>query len=89
MNKLQVKKTWFQTIHDHYQSVYKQQRKKLFLFKIKLFLTIVLPILISALGIKVARTFIQIKIRQLFTKPLPKNREEKSAISDHDKHLPK
>jgi ABC-type uncharacterized transport system fused permease/ATPase subunit len=89
LNKVQVKKTWFQKIHDHYQSVRRQQEKKLFLFKVKLFLTIVLPIIIFALGIKVARTFIQIKIRSLFTKQLPKSKDEESAISDHDKHLPK
>ncbi|WP_394522389.1 hypothetical protein [Lacrimispora sp. JR3] len=89
MNKIQVKKTWFQTIHDQYESIRRQQRKKLFRFKIKLFLTLVLPVLIVVLGIQVARTFIQLKIRQLFTKPLPGSREKEASTSDHEEHLPK
>ena len=88
MNKIHVKKTRFQTIKDHYQLIYRQQRKKLFLFKVKLLLTIVLPVLIFALGLKAARTFIQMKIRQIFTKPIPKNREEEAVLSHHDKHFP-
>jgi hypothetical protein len=80
LNKAQVKQTWFHTIHDHYESVRKQQNKRLFRLKVKLFLTVFLPIFIFALAIKVTRTFIQIKVRSLFTK---------TTCPFKDDHLPK
>lgn len=80
MKKAQVKQTRFQKIYNHYTSVRKQQSKRLFRLKIKLFLTVFLPIFMIALAIQVARTFIQIKVRSLFTK---------TTIPFKDDHLPK
>lgn len=80
MKKVQVKKRWFQTIHEQYASVRKQQNKRLFRFKIKLYLTVLLPIFILALTVQVLRTFIRIKVRDLFTK---------TTNPSKDEHLPK
>lgn len=80
MKKVQVKQTWFQAIQKHYVSVRKQQSKKLLRIKIKLFLTVLLPIFILALMVQVVRTFIQIKARDIFTKTTDPSKDE---------HLPK
>lgn len=69
MNKVQTNKSLLQKINARYHFELKQLKRKKFCLKIKLMLTIVLPIIILALFIKVTRTFIQIKLRQLFTRP--------------------
>jgi len=69
MNKIQTNKSLFQKINARYHFELKQLKRKKFCLKIKLMLTIVLPFIILALFIKVTRTFIQIKLRKLFTRP--------------------
>nr|WP_314460106.1 hypothetical protein [uncultured Clostridium sp.] len=73
MKKVPVKKTWYHSVSDHYQSLKLQHKKKMFRLKAKLFLTVFLPFLILVLGAEVLRTFIRIQMRKLFSRPLPKD----------------
>ncbi|WP_346919133.1 hypothetical protein [Lacrimispora sp.] len=73
MKKVPIKKTWYHTITDSYQSLKMQHKKKMLRLKIKLFFTVFLPIIIILLGTEVLRTFIRIRIRKLFSGPLPKD----------------
>ena len=70
MSKIQTKKTLFPKINDQYQLYLKQLKKKKFRFKVRLVLTVILPIFIFVVFIKAAKTFIRIKVRDLFTKPV-------------------
>ena len=73
MKNVPVKKTWYHSVSDHYKALKQQHKKKMFRLKAKLFLTVFLPFLILVLGVEVLRTFIRIKIRKIFTRPLPKD----------------
>ncbi|MBE5983886.1 MAG: hypothetical protein E7248_11375 [Paenibacillaceae bacterium] len=68
MKKIPVKKTWYHSISDHYQTLKLQHKKKMFRLKAKLFLTVFLPFLILVLGAEVLRTFLRIKIRDIFSR---------------------
>ncbi|MTK08958.1 MAG: hypothetical protein F8N38_17995 [Hungatella sp.] len=68
MKKVPVKKTWYYSISDHYQTLKLQHKKKMFRLKAKLFLTVFLPFLILVLGAEVLRTFLRIKIRDIFSR---------------------
>lgn len=68
MKKVPVKKAWYSSITDHYQTLKLQHKKKMFRLKAKLFLTVFLPILILVLGAEVLRTFLRIKIRDIFSR---------------------
>ncbi len=68
MKKVPVKKTWYHSITDHYQALKLQHKKKMFRLKAKLFLTVFLPFLILVLGAEVLRTFLRIKIRDIFSR---------------------
>jgi len=67
LKKVPVKKAWY-SITDHYQTLKSQHKKKMFRLKAKLFLTVFLPILILVLGAEVLRTFLRIKIRDIFSR---------------------
>ncbi len=68
MKKVPVKKTWYHLISDHYQTLKLQHKKKMFRLKARLFLTVFLPFLIFMLGAEVLRTFLRIKIRDIFSR---------------------
>lgn len=68
MKKVPVKKTWYHSISGHYQTLKLQHKKKMFRLKVKLFLTVFLPFLILVLGAEVLRTFLRIKIRDIFSR---------------------
>ena len=68
MKKVPVKKIWYHSITDHYQALKLQHKKKMFRLKAKLFLTVFLPFLILVLGAEVLRTFLRIKIRDIFSR---------------------
>lgn len=70
MSKIQTKKTLVPKISDQYQLYMKQLKKKKFRFKVRLVLTVILPIFIFVVFIKAAKTFIRIKVRELFAKPV-------------------
>ena len=72
MNKKTVKQSWYPAFLTQYQSFKKQQKKKFFRLKAKLFLTVFLPFFILVLGVKVVDTFVRIHMRKLFIGPLPK-----------------
>jgi len=68
LKKVPVKKTWHHLISDHYQTLKLQHKKKMFRLKAKLFLTVFLPFLIFVLGAEALRTFLRIKIRDIFSR---------------------
>jgi len=68
LKKVPVKRTWYHSISDHYQALKLQHNKKMFRLKAKLFLTVFLPLLILVLGAEVLRTFLRIKIRDIFSR---------------------
>jgi hypothetical protein len=80
LNKIQTKKTLFPKINDQCQLHIKQFKKKKFRFKVRLFLTIILPIIIFAVSIKAAKTFIRIKVRNLFAKPVHDSVSDKPEV---------
>jgi hypothetical protein len=80
LNKIQTKKTLFPKINDQYQLHLKQLKKKKFRFKVRLILTVILPIFIFVVFIKAAKTFIRIKVRNLFTKPVHDSVSEKPGV---------
>ena len=86
MNKTQTKKPLFSEVNQQYQLHLKNFKKKKFHFKVRLILTVILPIVILLLFIKVAETFIRIKVRNLFAKPVPDKAPEQSgeAIPVHE-----
>lgn len=88
MNKIQTKKSLLRKINEQYQFELKQLKKKKFCLKVRLMLTIVLPIFILVLFIKVAKTFIRIKIRKLFTKPFHDNTTAEPAKPKPVKPVP-
>lgn len=57
-----------QEIRDEYQAEVKKLKRKKFLLKAKLLLTIVLPVFIILLSVKVIKTFVRIKVRDIFSK---------------------
>ncbi|MFT4105713.1 MAG: glycoside hydrolase family 23 [Lacrimispora sp.] len=71
MNKIQKKRTLLQEINRRYIQEQKKLKKKGFRLKTRLILTIALPILLVLISAKAAQTFIRIKVRELFAKPLP------------------
>ncbi|GLC81073.1 glycoside hydrolase family 23 [Lacrimispora brassicae] len=81
MNKNQTRKPLFPEISQQYQFHLKKYKKKKFYFKARLILTVILPIIILVLSIKVAETFIRIKVRNLFAKPVHDSTTEKSGVA--------
>ncbi|WP_367566087.1 glycoside hydrolase family 23 [Lacrimispora sp.] len=71
MNKIQKKRTLIQEINYRYIQEQKKLKKKRFRLKTRLMLTIVLPILLVLISVKAAQTFIRIRVREIFAKPLP------------------
>ena len=67
---MQIKKpkSLIQEIRDEYQAEVKKLKRKKFLLKAKLLLTIVLPVFIILLSVKVIKTFVRIKVRDIFSK---------------------
>jgi hypothetical protein len=80
LSKIQTKKTLFPQISNQYQLYLKQFKKKKFYFKAKFVLTVILPIFIFMVFIKAAQTFIRIKIRNLFAKPVQDNAAGKTGV---------
>ncbi|MBE7718024.1 hypothetical protein [Lacrimispora indolis] len=79
MNKIQTKKPLFSEISQQYRFQLKKFKKKKFYFKAKLILTVILPVLILVLSVKTAETFIRIKLRNLFAKPVPSSAPERTG----------
>jgi hypothetical protein len=63
----QVKPSFFQEVSSKYKAEQKKLNRKKFLLKTKLTLTIILPVFIVVLAVKVIQTFLQIKMREIFT----------------------
>ena len=74
--QIKKQKSLFQEIRDEYQAEVKKLKRKKFLLKAKLLLTIVLPVFIILLSVKVIKTFVRIKVRDIFSK---KPRDSKST----------
>ena len=66
--QIKKQKSLIQEIRDEYQAEVKKLKRKKFLLKAKLLLTIVLPVFIILLSVKVIKTFVRIKVRDIFTK---------------------
>ncbi|MFR2484064.1 MAG: glycoside hydrolase family 23 [Hungatella sp.] len=66
--QIKKQKSLIQEIRDEYQAVVKKLKRKKFLLKAKLLLTIVLPVFIILLSVKVIKTFVRIKVRDIFSK---------------------
>lgn len=80
MQKKKTQKTWIQQIKDDYHAEMKRLKRKKFLLKARLMLTVILPIFIVLLGVKVIKTFVRIKVRNIFAKP-----DEQAAKKDREK----
>lgn len=74
--QIKKQKSLIQEIRDEYQAEVKKLKRKKFLLKAKLLLTIVLPVFIILLSVKVIKTFVRIKVRDIFSK---KPRDSKGA----------
>ncbi len=79
MNKIQKKRTLLQEINYKYIQEQKKLKKKGFRLKTRLMLTIALPILLVLISVKAAQTFIRIKVRELFAKPLPEKMSDEPS----------
>lgn len=66
--QIKKQKSLIQEIRDEYQAEVKKLKRKKFLLKAKLLLTIVLPVFIILLSVKVIKTFVRIKVRDIFSK---------------------
>ena len=66
--QIKKQKSLIQEIRDEYQAEVKKLKRKKFLLKAKLLLTIVLPVFITLLSVKVIKTFVRIKVRDIFSK---------------------
>lgn len=66
--QIKKQKSLIQKIRDEYQAEVKKLKRKRFLLKAKLLLTIVLPVFIILLSVKVIKTFVRIKVRDIFSK---------------------
>lgn len=68
---MQIKKqrSIIQEIRDEYQAELKRLKRRKFLLKARIILTVILPVFIILLSVKVIKTFIRIKVRSLFAKP--------------------
>ena len=64
--QIKKQKSLIQEIRDEYQAEVLKRKK--FLLKAKLLLTIVLPVFIILLSVKVIKTFVRIKVRDIFSK---------------------
>jgi len=80
LSKIQTKKPLFPKINEQYQLHLKQLEKKKFHFKVRMILTVILPVFIFVVFIKAANTFIRIKIRNLFSKPVHNFLPEKQGL---------
>ena len=74
--QIKKQKSLIQEIRDEYQAEVKKLKRKKFLLKATLLLTIVLPVFIILLSVKVIKTFVRIKVRDIFSK---KPRDSKST----------
>ena len=66
--QIKKQKSLIQEIIDEYQAEVKKLKRKKFLLKAKLLLTIILPVFIILLSVKVIKTFVRIKVRDIFSK---------------------
>ena len=66
--QIKKQKSLIQEIRDEYQAEVKKLKRKKFLLKAKLLLTIILPVFIILLSVKVIKTFVRIKVRDIFSK---------------------
>lgn len=67
MTSTRKPKTLWEQIEAERQMKLKQLKRKKFQIKAKLFLTIILPVFVVLLAIKVSQTFLRIKMREVFT----------------------
>lgn len=81
MNKTQSKNPLFPKISQQYYFYRKEYKKKKFYLKAKLILTVILPILIIVLSIKAAETYIRIKVRKIFSKPVCDSATKKTGAA--------
>lgn len=66
-------KSWYHRIDVQVDRLIRQYKRKKFLLKAKVFLLFVLPVLILLIGVKVAKTWMRIKVRGIATaSPSPK-----------------
>lgn len=74
----------FREIEDRYHTELKRLKRKKFLLKARVMLTVVLPLFIILLGVKTAKTFIRIKVRDLSAKPeegMPEERKKQEPAA--------
>lgn len=70
--KSKKQKSWLQEIKNEYQAEVKKLKRKKSLLKVKLILTVILPVFLVLLSVKVIKTFVRIKVRSLFARPKDK-----------------
>ncbi|CUP88084.1 MULTISPECIES: hypothetical protein [Hungatella] len=77
---MQIKKqrSIIQEIRDEYQAELKRLKRRKFLLKARIILTVILPVFIILLSVKVIKTFIRIKVRSLFAQPQQPQEEKKT-----------
>ena len=66
--QIKKQKSLIQEIRYEYPAEVKKLKRKKFLLKAKLLLTIILPVFIILLSVKVIKTFVRIKVRDIFSK---------------------
>ena len=79
---MQIKKqrSIIQEIRDEYQAELKRLKRRKFLLKARIILTVILPVFIILLSVKVIKTFIRIKVRSLFAKPQQTQQAEMKPV---------
>ena len=76
--KIKKQRSIIQEIRDEYQAELKRLKRRKFLLKARIILTVILPVFIILLSVKVIKTFIRIKVRSLFAKPQQPQEEKKT-----------
>ena len=76
--KIKKQRSIIQEIRDEYQTELKRLKRRKFLLKARIILTVILPVFIILLSVKVIKTFIRIKVRSLFAKPQQSQEEKKT-----------
>ena len=76
--KIKKQRSIIQEIRDEYQAELKRLKRRKFLLKARIILTVILPVFIILLSVKVIKTFIRIKVRSLFAKPQQSQEEKKT-----------
>lgn len=85
--QIKKQKSLIQEFRDEYQANVKKLKRKKFLLKARLMLTIILPVFIILLSVNVIKTFVRIKVRDIFSiKPKdPKGKVNTQVLKSHDR----